>query len=95
MFLLLCFRVTRVPADGGCSRALLFRASEGGKKDVNSGRGITGEHDYSLLVNLLCDLVEVILGGVCQQLWGSEQMASGSVQLLCFIAIFLGYICIF
>lgn len=44
--------------------------SEGGK-GVNGRTEIIGDHDSSFIVNLLCDLVEEVLGGLCQQLCGS------------------------
>lgn len=69
--------------------ALLFWASEGGN-GVNGGAEITRDHDYSFIVNLLCDLEGEVLGGLCQQLCGSEQTVFGKhegVSVFCFIII--------
>lgn len=48
----------------------IFCVSEGGK-GVNDRTEITGDHGSSFVVNLLCDLVDEVLGGLRQQLCGS------------------------
>lgn len=47
-----------------CNRALLFWESEGGK-GVNDGTEIPKDHGSSFIVNLLCDMIEEVLGGLC------------------------------
>lgn len=51
--------------------AVAASASEGGKRGVNGTTEFTGDRGSSFILNLLCDLVEEVLGGLCQQLCGS------------------------
>lgn len=38
---------------------------------------LTGDRGSAFIVNLLCDFIEELLGGLCQQLCGSQRSRSG------------------
>lgn len=56
-------------------RSECYSGCEG--KALTAESELTGDRGSAFIVNLLCDFIEELLGGLCQQLCGSQRLRSG------------------